>query len=61
MDRLVFMGILLSENGISPTDGRIKNILQAREPETQSEVISFLGLAGFSSRFISNFVTVTEP
>ena len=61
VDRLVFMGILLSEKGIGPTEERPRSLKEAREPETASEVRSFLGLANYSSRFIPHFATLTEP
>ena len=54
-DRLVFMGILLSEKGIGPTADRIKAVLEVEEPK------SFLGLANYSSRFIPHFATLSEP
>ena len=61
VDRLVFMGILLSEKGIGPTEERVRALQETREPETVSEVRSFLGLANYSSRFIPHFATLTEP
>ena len=51
VDRLVFIGILLSEKGIGPTEERVRALQETREPETVSEVRSFLGLANYSSRF----------
>ena len=61
MDKLVFMGILLSEKGIGPTNERVRALVEAREPENASEVRSFLGLAGYSSRFIPQFAAISEP
>ncbi|XP_050958284.1 uncharacterized protein K02A2.6 [Labeo rohita] len=61
MNKLVFMGMLLSEKGIGPTAERVQAVVNAREPETASEVRSFLGLVGYSSRFIPQFASVTEP
>ena len=55
------MGILLSEKGIGPTEERVRALQETREPETVSEVRSFLGLANYSSRFIPHFATLTEP
>ena len=53
------MGILLSEKGIGPTEERA--LQETREPETVSEVRSFLGLTNYSSRFIPHFAPLTEP
>ena len=61
VDRLVFMGILLSEKGIGPTEERVRALQETREPTTVSEVRSFLGLANYSSRFIPHFATLSEP
>lgn len=61
MDRLIFMGILLSEKGIGPTEERVRAVTEAREPENATEVRSFLGLVGYSSRFIPQFATLSEP
>ncbi len=61
MDKLVFMGMLLSEKGIGPTAERVRAVVEAREPENASEVRSFLGLAGYSSRFIPQFACISEP
>lgn len=61
MDRLVFMGILLTQKGIGPTEERVRAVVEAREPKNATEVRSFLGLVGFSSRFIPQFATLSEP
>ena len=61
MDRLVFMGMLLSEKGIGPTEDRVKAVLEAKEPKNATDVRSFLGLANYSSRFIPHFATLSEP
>lgn len=61
VDRLVFMGILLSEKVIGPSEERVRALQETREPATVSEVRSFLGLANYSSRFIPHFATLTEP
>ena len=60
-DRLVFMGMLLSEKGIDPTADRVKAVLEVEEPKSASDVRSFLGLANYSSQFIPHFATLSEP
>lgn len=61
MDEIEFMGHLLSEKGICPTESRVKALQEAREPKDNSEVRSFLGLVNFSARYISNLATKAEP
>ena len=61
MTRLEFMGFLLSEKRIGPTEARVQAILDTRAPQTVAELRSFLGLATCSSRFIPKFLTMTEP
>ena len=50
MSHLVFMGHVLSSKGIGPAEVKVKAIVETREPETVSEVKSFLGLV--YSRFL---------
>ena len=44
MDKLIFMGILLSAKGIGPTEQRVKATVEAREPECDGSA----QLPGFS-------------
>ena len=61
VDRLVFIGILLSEKRIGPTLERVRAPQETREPATVNKVRIFLGLANYSSRFISHFATLSDP
>ena len=61
MAKLVFMGLMLTNQGIGPTEEKVKAIVEAREPQNASEVRSFLGLANYNARFIPDFATVAEP
>ena len=61
MNKITFMGHVLSEDGIGPTDSRVRAVQEARRPETAAEVRSFLGLVNFSARFIPNLSTLNEP
>ena len=61
MGKVVFMGIFLSKHGIGPTEEKVRAVKEATRPSSVSEVRSFLGLVGFSSRFIPDFATKAEP
>ena len=60
INKLVFMGNLLTDKGIGPTEERVRALMQAREPENVAEVRSFLDLANYSCRFIPQFATLSE-
>ena len=61
MSQLEFMGHLISHRGLGPTQTRVEGIREAREPQSATEVRSFLGLVNFCSRFIPNLASVSEP
>ena len=61
ISKIEFMGHVLSEKGIAPTEEEVKAILEARRPTTVSEVRSFLGLVNFCLRFIPDLATTAEP
>lgn len=55
------MGLVLSRQGIGPTEEKVKAVNEACEPQGVSEVKSFLGLVNFNARFIPDLATVAEP
>ena len=61
MSKVVFMGLLLSKHGVGPTKEKVRAVAEASQPQTPSEVRSFLGLVGFSARFIPDFATTADP
>ena len=61
MDKISFMGHMLSKNGKGPTSDRVKDLVNAVEPKNASEVRSFLGLVNFSARYIPNLATISDP
>ena len=61
MDEITFMGHVLSEHGIGPTEERVKDLTNAVRPRSISEVKSFLGLVNFSGRFIKELATKAHP
>ena len=55
------MGLLLSKHGVGPTEEKVRAVVEASQPQTPSEVRSFLGLMEFSARFIPDFATTADP
>lgn len=51
-DSVTFLGFKLSGKGLSITEDRMKAFIDLREPESLSEVKSFLGMLTFLERFI---------
>ena len=61
MTKLVFMGLMLTNKSIRPTEEKVKAAVEAREPQNVSEVRSFLGLANYNAQFFPDCATVAEP
>ena len=61
MTKLVFMGLMLTNKGIGPTEEKGKAVVKAREPQNAPQVRSFLGLANYNVQFIPHLATVAEP
>ena len=61
MDKVVSMWLLVSKYGIGTLEDKVRAVLEASRPSTPTEVRSFLGMVGFSARFIPNFATVEKP
>jgi hypothetical protein len=58
---VLFLGHVVSPEGIMVDPGKVKEVLEWKLPTTASEVWSFLGLAGYYHWFIPNFSKIVKP
>ncbi|KAK3746720.1 hypothetical protein QZH41_006652 [Actinostola sp. cb2023] len=58
---MIYMGDVLSGDGLKVSSERVKAIVEAPRPQNQAEMRSFLGSVQFCSKFIPSFATVSGP
>ncbi len=61
LPKVEFFGYVFSADGLSPDPKKVQALKEASQPKSTSERRSFLGMAQYSTRFIRNFATLTEP
>jgi hypothetical protein len=61
LEEIQFLGHVLSVKGIVVDPSEVKDILDWKPPTTIHQVQSFLGLAGYYRRFISDFSKLVKP
>ena len=58
---LKFFDHKLSSDGVSPSEGKIAAIIDARPPEDASEVRLFMGLVQYFAKFMPDMASTARP
>ena len=61
IDQVIFLGHVISKQGIQVDPKKIETVLKWEAPTNVSEVCSFLGLAGYYRRFVEGFSIMAGP
>lgn len=58
---LEFIGLVFTEQGFSLDPKRVEAFANTQRPTTASEVRGLLGMANYSSKFIKDYASITQP
>ena len=61
VEKLTFMGHMISKNGLSPDPAKVEAIKNARVPNDKTQLRSFLGAVNYLGKFMPNLSNEMQP
>jgi hypothetical protein len=61
LKEIKFLGHTISQDGISVDPEKVQEVMDWKPPTILRQIQSFLGLAGYSRRFIPDFSRIAKP
>ena len=61
LDRVQFLGQVLTPKGISVDPSKVHDVLNWKSPKSVHQIRQFLGLTGYYRRFIPDFSKIAQP
>ena len=61
LDRVQFLGHVLTPDGISIDPSKVQDVLNWKSPKSVHQICQFLGLARYNRCFIPNFSMIAQP
>ena len=61
LDRVQFLGHVLTPDGISVNHSKVQDVLNWKSPKSVHQIRQFLGLARYYRRFILDFSKIAQP
>jgi hypothetical protein len=61
LKQVAFLGYVISKGGISIDPSKFQDVLSWKAPMSVTDILSFLGLAGYYQRFIEGFLKISKP
>ncbi|GFU40164.1 retrovirus-related Pol polyprotein from transposon 297 [Trichonephila clavipes] len=60
-DKLKYLGLVISKEGISTDEATVKTIVEMRPPKNSKEVSKCLGMTQWYAKFIKNYADLCKP
>ncbi|GFX61937.1 retrovirus-related Pol polyprotein from transposon opus [Trichonephila clavipes] len=60
-DKLKYLGLVISKEGIETDHSKVKAMTEMKPPKNSKEVSKFLGMAGWYQKFIPQYADICEP